>query len=672
MTKATLTKEQLTLAANTVRILSAEGVEKAQSGHPGMPMGMADLGIVLWLKYLKFNPKDPKWLGRDRFVLSNGHGSMFLYSMLHLSGYDLSLDDIKKFRQFESRTPGHPESFMTPGVETTTGPLGQGVSNAVGLAIGQKLMSARYTAGGVNPFDHKVFCFCGDGCMMEGVASEASSIGGHLGLNNLIVVWDDNHISIAGHTELSFTENVGARYEAYGWKVIRIDGHNYDQIDAAYAEAMSETDKPVLIAARTTIGKGSPNKCDTHDVHGAALGKDEMLATKKNLNWPIDKGEFYIPEETRKMFADRVEGLSQEYSAWQESFSAWKKANPEKATLLETQVTRTVPADLEAKLIAALPTDGKAVATRKLSGLVLNAASKCVPSLIGGSADLEPSTLTLINGSTDIEKGEFEGLNLRFGVREHGMGGVMNGLSYYGSFIPYGSTFFCFLDYMRPSVRLAALSHLPGLFIYTHESVFLGEDGPTHQPIEHLAILRMTPNILTFRPADGLETALSYKVALERKTGPSALLFTRQNLEPFERPAGFKNSDFSKGAYPVIETDGTPDVVLVASGSEVPLAVAAAKKLTGKKVRVVSMPCYELFQEQPKEYRKQLFPRGVKKVVIEAATGFGWAGMLEADADELLLICIDHYGFSATGKDIAEHLGLTPDKVAARISGFLG
>lgn len=661
-----LSKEQLTLAANTIRMLAADGVEKANSGHPGMPMGMADLAAVLWLKYLKFNPQDPKWLARDRFVLSNGHGSMLLYSLLHLSGYKVSLDDLKSFRQWESITPGHPESYMTEGVECTTGPLGQGISNSVGMAIGQKLLAARYDQ---SLFDHKIFVFAGDGCLMEGVSSEASSVAGHLGLDNIIVIYDDNHISIAGHTELSFTEDVCKRYEAYGWHTQKIDGHDYDQIDKAIATALTVKGKPCIIAARTYIGKGSPNKVDTHDVHGSPLGKDEMAKTKAALNWPAEP-TFYIPDETKKMFSTRVETLKSEYFKWQEKFSSWKSSNQDKAKALDLQTGLKTPADLEEKLLAALPKDNAEISTRKLSQIVIQALSANINSLIGGSADLEPSTLTLINKAEDIQKNKFAGLNLRFGVREHGMGAIMNGLSYYGGYIPYGSTFLCFADYMRPTIRLAALTHLSGLFIFTHDSIFLGEDGPTHQPIEHVNSLRMIPNVHMFRPADGVETAMCYKIGVELRKGPAVYAFTRQNLPVLERPAGFAPKDIAKGAYTLFETNPntTPDIVFVGTGSEVSLALTAAKALpAGKNIRVVSMPCCELYRKQDAAWREKLIPAKAKKVVVEAGTSFGWLNILEAAAEDTVFATIDHYGASAPAKILAEKFGFTPQAVAKKV-----
>lgn len=669
MASVQYTNEQLQLAANTVRVLSAEGVEKANSGHPGMPMGAADYGVVLWLKYLRFNPSDPKWLNRDRFVLSNGHGSMFLYTMLHLAGYPISLDDLKSFRQWGSKTPGHPESFLTPGVECTTGPLGQGISNAVGIALGERLLATRYNSTEQDILNHRVFCFAGDGCLMEGVSSESSSIAGHLGLGNLVVLYDDNHISIAGDTALAFSEDVRKRYEAYGWRTLSVDGHDFTAIDQALAEAVSKSDKPTLIACRTIIGKGSPHKANDSEVHGSPLGAEELKLTKEALNWPLEPS-FYVPDEVRKMFAARVEQLNNEYSAWQKKFGQWQEANSEKAAQLTRQISRAAPEDLTDKLIAALPTDGKPVSTRKLSNIVLQAASKEVNSLVGGSADLEPSTLTLVKGSSDVEKNQFGGLNLRFGVREHAMGAIMNGLAYYGAFTPYGSTFLVFSDYVRPSIRVAALSHLPSVFIFTHDSFFLGEDGPTHQPIEHINSLRMIPNLQVFRPADGLETAVCYSLALSRQDGPSALLFTRQNLDPFVRPAGFSTKDITRGAYSVLEPLGDkaqPEIVIIATGSEVPLALAAAKKLDGTKVRVVSMPCVELFQAQSREWREKLIPRSAKKVALEAGSTFGWESILDADSSNLLTIGINRFGASAPAKVLAEKFGFTADAVAGQI-----
>ena len=672
MSSFELSHDELRLAANTVRMLSAEGVERANSGHPGMPMGVADYGVVLWLKYLQVNPDDLGWLNRDRFVLSNGHGSMFLYSMLHLMGYDLTIDDLKAFRQWGSKTPGHPESHLTPGVECTTGPLGQGISNAVGMALGEKTLRARYNTPEHQIVDHRVFAIVGDGCLMEGVSGEASSVAGHLGLGNLIAIYDDNHISIAGSTELAFTEDVAKRYEAYGWHTERIDGHDFDAIDGAIQRAIAEVDRPSMICARTTIGKGSPNKANTHGVHGAPLGSEELAATRAELGWTEEP--FVVPEEVQQLFSRRIRELKEVHQRWSEQYTSWSEKNGEKAAELERQRTYAVPADLTEKLIAAVPQgEGKAIATRKLSEAVLQVASAEVTALFGGSADLEPSTLTLIKDSTDIQKERFSGKNIRFGVREHGMGAIMNGLSYYGSFIPYGSTFLVFSDYMRPTVRLAALSHLRGLFVYTHDSVFLGEDGPTHQPIEHLNSLRMIPNLNLFRPADGVETAVSYSLALQREEGPSALIFTRHGLPPISRPEGFDYREIERGAYTVFESEGVSDarnveVVLVATGSEVHTAIAAAALLAGRtRVRVVSMPCAELFTGQPEEFRTALIPPAAKKVVIEAGLPTGWLDILEADSSTTELIGLRDFGASAPYSKIVEEFGFLPEQIAKRV-----
>lgn len=664
--------QNITLAANTIRILSAESVEKAKSGHPGMPMGMAELGAVLWLKYLKFHPKHPDWMARDRFVLSNGHGCMLLYSLLHLSGYDVTLDDLKNFRQWESKTPGHPEFHMTPGVECTTGPLGQGISNAVGMAIGQMLLSSKYSAGS-DVFAHNVWVFAGDGCLMEGVSSEACSVAGHLGLGNLKVVYDDNHISIAGSTKLAFTEDVAKRYEAYGWHVQRIDGHDVEAISKAYETALSINDKPCLIAARTTIGKGAPHKAGDSEVHGSPLGKDELLATKQALGFPVDK-EFYIPEEAKALFQARQAELHEVYSQWTEKFSAWSKKNPELATKLEKQWNRALPSNLQEKLIGALPKEKVSMATRKLSEAVLQVASAEVESLVGGSADLEPSTFTLIKGSTDVLKGQFAGKNLRFGVREHGMGAIMNGLAYYGGYIPYGSTFLCFSDYMRPTIRLAAVSHIQSLFIFTHDSIFLGEDGPTHQAIEHVNSLRMIPNVQVLRPADGLETALCYEMALENKKGPSVICLSRQNLPTLDRPQGFQYSDVKKGGYTVYESKPSqnPELCLVASGSEVSLAIEAAKLLAEKSAcRVVSMPCTRSFQALSLEEKKNLIPKQAKVLVVEAGTSFGWSNILLGFGSQIEYACIDHFGASAPASVLGEKFGFTPAAVRAKAEELL-
>lgn len=664
-----ISHDLLTLSANTIRMLAADEVEKANSGHPGMPMGMADIAAVLWLKHLRFNPADPKWCGRDRFVLSNGHGCALQYALLHLSGFELSMQDLQSFRQWESRTPGHPEFGVTPGVEATTGPLGQGISNAVGMAIAQKALSARYAGESFNPVDNKIFVFAGDGCMMEGISSEASSLAGHLGLGNIVVVYDDNHISIAGSTNLAMSEDVVKRYKAYGWHVQQIDGHDYDQIDRALKKATQVTGQPSLIAARTIIGKGAPHKANEAEIHGSPLGKAEMEATKNALQWPLEPA-FYVPDAVRDLFAARVKSLKSQYKKWQKQYTEWKTAQPEKAAQFESQMRLELPADLRQRLIAALPNPPAPAATRKLSSEVLQAAAAAVPALIGGSADLEPSTLTLIKKSTDISKDSFSGVNLRFGIREHVMGAVMNGMSYYGGFIPYGSTFLVFSDYMRAPIRIAALSHLPVFYVFTHDSIFVGEDGPTHQPIEHVNALRLIPNLHVFRPADGIETAVCYELVLKRRNGPSALCLTRQNLDPLPRPEGFDLEEITRGAYVVFESAPLPaegGVVFVATGSEVSLALAAARQLASRvPVRVVSMPCCELFAQQPAALKEKLIPVQAKKIVIEAGTTAGWLERVNGSLANTALIGIDHFGASAPYKVLAQKYGLTPESVLER------
>ena len=663
-----LSKEELSKAALTIAMLSADGVQRANSGHPGMPMGSADQAALLWLKYLKFNPKDPNWVNRDRFVLSNGHGSMLQYSLLHLAGFDLSIDDLKNFRQWHSKTPGHPESFMTPGVECTTGPLGQGIANAVGMALGKKILAERYNTDTHNIIDHKVYCFVGDGCLMEGISSEASSIAGHLGLGDLIVLYDDNHISIAGDTNLTFSEDVIARYNSYGWHTQSVDGHDFSDLDAAIKNALQENDKPSFIACRTVIGKGSPNKENTAGVHGSPLGDEELALTKNNLGWPADS-TFYVPEEVADLFSKRRAALEEDYSSWNSDFNKWAQENGELAEQFSAQLSCAVPADLEEQLLATVPADGKKVATRKLSGAVLQAAAANVNSLIGGSADLEPSTLTVIKDSPSVSKDNFSGVNIHFGVREHAMGALMNGLSYYGGFLPFGSTFLTFSDYMRPAIRIAALSKLRGLFIFTHDSVFLGEDGPTHQAVEHLSSYRSMPNVWVMRPSDGVETAVCYRLALERDDGPCFMSFTRQSVEPVERAGDFDRSLIAKGAYSVLEPENgaAPELVIVATGSEVPLALQAAEALATTAVRVVSMPCVELFKAQSTEYQQQLIPAGVNKVVVEAGISFGWRDIVGGNSQDTLVIGVDDFGHSAPAEVIAEKLGFTPDAVVEKI-----
>jgi transketolase len=656
--------KQIELAVNTIKTLSIDAVEKANSGHPGTPMGLADISFELFTRYLRYDPKDPGWIGRDRFVLSCGHASMLIYSMLHLAGYDLPLEELKNFRQWGSKTPGHPEHFHTTGIETTTGPLGQGVGNAVGFALGARLKAARFG----EPFDAvKVYALCSDGDVMEGVSGEASSIAGHLGLSNLVLIYDDNKITIEGETNLAFSEDVGKRYEGYGWFVQHIDGHDHGQIRKAIDAAIAQKDKPSFIVARTHIANGAPHAHDTAEAHGAPLGKEEIAATKKNIGWTFEQ-DFYVPDDVYALFKDRASDNQKEKHAWEQKLEAWRKANPERATELDRFEARHVPDDLYETLIKSLPE--KDDATRNLSNAIQQIVAEKVPSLIGGSADLAPSTKTLIKKSGSVNKGTFEGRNLHFGIREHGMGSVCNGLALSGGIIPYGATFLVFSDYMRPSVRLSALGHLQCLWIYTHDSIFLGEDGPTHQPIEHVWALRIIPNLAVVRPADALETAAAWTIAVTRKDAPTAFALTRQKLPAVKRDAGFDPKNVLKGAYVAQEaTGGKPDIVIIATGSEVQLAVGARERLekNGKKVRVVSAPCLEVFEKQDAAYRDAVLPPGTKRVSIEAGITPPWRKYV---GDSGLALGIDHYGASAPDKILAQKFGFTVDAVTERIEAW--
>ena len=654
----------LALLAKTIRVLSAEAVQQANSGHPGMPMGAADYSALLWSDYLRFDPSEPEWLGRDRFVLSAGHGSMLLYSLLHLFQYDLPLGEIKNFRQWESKTPGHPEYGITVGVETTTGPLGQGLSNGVGLALSEKLLGERYSS---ELFGNRVFGVVSDGDLMEGVASEAASLAGHLQLGNITYIYDDNLISIGGRTDVCYTEDAAKRFEAYGWHVQKCDGHNLSELRTCLDAAVAETGKPSIICARTTIGLGSPNKADSSGVHGSPLGDEELALTKKELGWESEES-FFIPGEVSAFCKTRVEEKKAERAKWSEAFTAWESSNSDKAKQLSSQRERTVPAELTSELIEVLGAAEKE-ATRGLSGKAIQILAKHLPGFIGGSADLEPSNKTLIKESTDITPESFSGKNIRFGVREHGMGALVNGLAYTKSWIPFGATFLVFSDYMRPSIRLAALSHLQSLFIFTHDSFWVGEDGPTHEPIEHIEALRLIPNLDVYRPADGLETALSYVMAVESKDRPSALLFTRQGVPPLERDASFSPDEIKKGAY-VLSGKAETSRVIVATGSEVWLASAAAKILeeAGTPFRVVSAPCLEAFHRLPKASQEEIIPSGARVVSIEAGVTTCWRGITGADG---LQIGIDHYGASAPGGVLAEKFGFTPEAVTEKIKEWL-
>jgi transketolase len=652
--------------ATTVRTLSIDAIQKANSGHPGLPLGAADFTSVLWAHYLRFNPRDPQWLNRDRFVLSAGHGCMILYSLLHLFGYDVPLSQLQQFRQWESATPGHPEFGYTPGVESTTGPLGQGASNAVGLALSAKMLAARY---GADLFNYRVFSLVSDGDLMEGVSAEAASLAGHMKLDNLVYLYDDNKISLAGETEKCFTESVAKRYEAYGWFVQSCDGHNMQEVAACLDKALEQKERPSLICCRTTLGFGSPNKKNTHDVHGAPLGPDEVKATKRNLGWPED-AQFLVPDDVRAQCAALVESKAVEHAAWNKSYGAWRSAHSDLADALDAQVTRTIPVQLKDDLLAAFR-EQKKDATRNLSGVAIQVIAKHVPGFVGGSADLDPSTKTYIKGGGDVGHEGFAGKNIHFGVREHAMGSIANGLAYTQSWIPYTATFLVFSDYMRPAMRVGAISHLQALYVFTHDSFWVGEDGPTHEPIEHIMSLRLIPNLNVYRPADAVEVAMSYYSALQRKNGPSVLLFSRQNLPVVSRPATFKPEDVLNGAYTVKES-AQPSVVLVATGSELGASLEASVQLEaqGVAVRVVSMPCVELFSSLSDDAKRALLPAEVPTVIVEAGTTHGWADILRVQ--KLLSIGIDRYGASAPGELLAEKFGFTADAIRQKVVAWLG
>ena len=652
---------------DTIRFLCIDAVEKANSGHPGICMGAAPMAHVLFSRHVRFNPREPRWANRDRFILSAGHGSMLIYAMLHLGGYDVTMDDLKSFRQWGSKTPGHPEFHDTPGVEATTGPLGQGISNAVGFALSQRMLAARMNEGTSGfPIDNFIYGICSDGDLMEGVASEACSLAGHLKLGNLIFLYDDNLVSLAGHTDVTFTEDRDKRFEAYGWHVQHVaDGNDTEAIDRAILAAKNDP-RPSLISVRTVLGFGSPHKANTHEAHGSPLGKDEVKATKENLGWPLEP-TFLIPDEVRQFWAGRIEEVKKGYDEWQKKFASWQKDNPARAKLWNQLTSREAPADLPEQLAAAV-NNSAPESTRKHGQAVLQKAAQLVPGLAGGSADLDPSTFTYIKDGGDVSPDGFAGRNIHYGVREHGMGAITNGFAYDGYFIPYSATFLLFSDYMRPPIRLAALSKLQSIFVFTHDSIFLGEDGPTHQPIEQLATLRAIPNLEVWRPADGVETAAAWAAAIQRKEGPSLFSFSRQKLALLQRSSPADVRTCLKGAYAVVEAQD-PDLVIIATGSEVATAQAALPLLDkGLKVRLVSMPCVERFLKWSGDEQRRLVPHGKARVVaLEAAGGLDWYRIV---ADGMVL-GIDRFGASAPEKALADAYGLTPQKVAAKISGWL-
>jgi len=650
------------LTVNTIRTLSMDAIQKANSGHPGLPMGMADAATVLWSQFLKFDPQDPEWPDRDRFVLSAGHGSMLLYSLLHLSGYDMTLDDIKQFRQWGSRTPGHPEYGHTPGVEVTTGPLGQGISAAVGMALAERWQAARFNRPGYEVMNHRTFVIAGDGDLMEGVSSEACSLAGHWQLGRLIVLYDDNHISIDGSTGIAFTEDARQRYEAYGWHTLRIDGHDREAVAAAIQEALDEASRPSLIACRTTIGYGSPNRAGTAKVHGEPLGAEEIRLTKENLDWPYEE-PFIVPEGADQPLKTAARKGQAAHAQWRELMAEYEKAHPD----LAAELRRAFRGELPPNWDAAMPEfDGKPLATRAASGQTLNAIIGNNPDMLGGSADLTGSNKTITSGAKDIQAGQYDGRYIRYGVREHGMGAIMNGLSLHGV-IPYGGTFLVFSDYMRGAIRLAALMNQGVIYVFTHDSIGLGEDGPTHQPIEHLAALRAMPNLTVIRPADAWETAVAWKVALQNRATPTALALTRQKLPELARD---KAEGLANGAYIVSDA---PDfqAILIASGSEVSIAINAQKLLAeqGIAARVVSMPSWELFEAMPQSYQDEILPPAITaRVSMEAGVTQGWERYTGSSG---ITLGINHFGASAPYETIYREFGLTPEAMADAAQSLL-
>ncbi|MDJ0511441.1 MAG: transketolase [Crocosphaera sp.] len=660
------------LCINSIRFLAVDAVEKAKSGHPGLPMGAAPMAFVLWDKFMRFNPKNPKWFNRDRFILSAGHGCMLQYALLYLTGYDsVTIEDIKQFRQWGSKTPGHPENFETPGVEVTTGPLGQGIANGVGLALAEAHLAATFNKPDATIVDHYTYVILGDGCNMEGVAGEACSIAGHWGLGKLIALYDDNHISIDGSTDVAFTEDVSKRFEAYGWHVLHVENGNtdLDAIAKAIEEAKKVTDKPSMIKVTTTIGYGSPNKQNTAGVHGAALGTDEVALTRKNLGW--DYEPFDIPQDVLGHMNKAIERGASYEAEWDQAFAAYKAKYPAEAADFERYLSGQLPDGWDKELPTFTPEDA-GIPTRKHSAAILNILAPVLPELIGGSADLTHSNLTELKISGDFQKGAYGNRNVHFGVREHGMGAICNGMALHGSgLIPYGATFLIFTDYMRASIRLSALSQAGAIWVMTHDSIGQGEDGPTHQPVEVLASLRAIPDLTVIRPCDGNECSGAYKVAVEKAkaNAPSLLAFTRQNVPNLP---GTSLEGVAKGAYVIVDCDGTPDIILMGTGSEVSLCVEAAEKLTGegKKVRVVSMPSWELFEAQDEAYKESVFPKAVtKRLSVEAAVSFGWSKYVGPEGDS---VSIDTFGASAPGKTCMEKFGFSVDNVLAKAKALLG
>jgi transketolase len=653
------------LCVNTIRTLSMDGVQKANSGHPGMPMGAADIAYVLWTQFLRHNPADPSWPDRGRFVLSAGHGSMLLYSLLHLTGYDLPLDQLKQFRQWASLTPGHPEYGDTPGVETTTGPLGQGFANGVGLAIAERLLAAEFNRPGFEIVDHFTYAIVSDGDLMEGISHEAASIAGHLGLGKLIYFYDDNNITIEGSTSLTYSEDARERFEAYGWQVQTVDGHNRTALVDAVLQARADTERPSLVICRTHIGYGSPNKQDTAKAHGEPLGPEEVRLTKEAMGWPVD-AQFLIPEEALAHFRQALVQGAKWQGAWEELFARYREAHPQLAAEWERRLAGELPVGWSGGLPSFESGDGP-LATRAASGKVMAAIAPSLPELVGGSADLHPSTKTYLSDYPAVARGEYGGRNFHFGIREHAMGSILNGMALHGGLRPYGATFLVFSDYMRPSIRLASLMGLPVIYVFTHDSIFVGEDGPTHQPVEHIASLRIIPGLTLFRPADANETAAAWRAAVEHRAGPVALVLSRQKLSILE---AVDAEGVARGGYVIADADN-PQVLLLASGSEVEVALGAQGLLAeeGIAARVVSMPSWERFESQPQAYKDEVLPREISaRVAVEAGVPFGWDRYVGPEGD---IVAMNRFGASAPYKVLAEEFGFTAEVVAARAKALL-
>jgi transketolase len=665
LTDSNMSQENIdNLCVNTIKTLAMDAVEKAQSGHPGMPMGCADIGYILWTEFLNITPSSPQWQNRDRFVLSAGHGSMWQYALLHLSGFNLPMKEIENFRQLGSKTPGHPEYGHTEGVEATTGPLGQGSANVVGMALASKMMAAKFNTAEHKIIDHNVISLVSDGDLMEGISSEASSIAGHLKLSNLIYIYDDNKISIDGCTDLTFSEDVSKRYESYGWFVQKINGHNHEEIRSAMKKAIAESTRPSLIVATTQIACGSPNKAGKSSSHGAPLGADEITKTKANIQWNGTE-HFHVPSSVTEHFRTKMAHVGTKQKEWEKTFTAWSKANPELSKTWNQMWNKEIPADLYDQLLKNLPAMPNA--TRVISNIIEQTVAKLVPGLAGGSADLASSCKTNIKDGGDVTSKNFNGRNIHFGIREHAMGAIVNGMALYGSWIPFGSTFLVFSDYMRPSIRVAALSNIQSLFIFTHDSIHVGEDGPTHQPVEQIPSLRLIPNLHVIRPADSMETAAAWTMAMTHKTGPTAMMLSRQNLDALNRDSSFDPKDILKGGYILKEgKNSNLDLILISTGSEVGVTVSAAQELeaAGKSVRVVSIPCLEIFKQQDKKYQESVLPKNINKAVIETAQGDLWYKWIGQDG---LAIDMHSFGTSAPGEVVANHFGFSKELIVKKI-----